>query len=147
MIRQISLLVLLLISMPLYAGDITYKSGLINLTKVQADGDADLILLPLGKTVVGKLKLYHQVKNELHLVNGNAEFKNPSDQPLYVVYYLALFDKRNRLVASTGGDLTLEVGTSIHEFASALMPLPQSQIEQVGSYQVVMYESTKKIGA
>lgn len=146
MIRKILILLIMLTSMPLLADEVTYLTGKITFTKVQSENTPGIFSLSLGKMVLGKLNLFHELKGEQHLINGNAEFKNATDKTVFLVYYIALNDKKGRLVAATSGDLIVGESGNIHQFVSALMPIPQNQIELITSYQVILYESSKKIG-
>lgn len=147
MVRKLFFALLLITTIPAYAVEVTYLSGKINLTKEQTEGAADILVLPLGKLAVGKLNLFHELKGDKHLINGNAEFKSKDDKPVFLIYYVALRDKKGLLIATTNGDLQIGQTGNIHQFASALMPLPRDQIEQITNYEVVLYESDRAIGS
>lgn len=108
----------------------------------------DRFFVQLGKRVKGKFFLYHEiVHGNKHVVNGNAEFKNNSEQNVFVAYYVALKNKNGQLIAATSGDLELGLDNNIHQFASAIMPIPKNQFSSISHYEITLYESTKSIGA
>lgn len=128
-------------------GDPEIKTGTINLSAVQDENSPTVFTTNMGNKALGKFFLYHQLtSNGQHVINGNAQFKNMSQKPVYLVYYIALTDSDGKLIASTDGSLDLGVGSNIHEFASALMPIPPNLIDKINKYQIVYYESAKHIG-
>lgn len=146
MLRNVLFVLGLLLTSGAYAIETTYLSGKIDLKTVQEESSPGILVLPVGKIVSGKVHIYHQTKNDVHMINGNAEFKNSSGKIAYVVYYVSLKDKKGNLVAASNGDFEIGTSGNIHEFVSALMPIPVAQIEQITNYEVVVYESDTRIG-
>lgn len=145
--KVITLFAALLISFPLFAFDMEVKTGKINLVPVQDGNAADLFVVPMGKYVKGKFYIYHEKINGKHAVNGNAEFKNATDKSVFVVYYLALKDKKNNLICAVTGDLQVGVDNNIHQYASAIMPLAPTKFSEITNYEIVLYESFKPLGS
>jgi len=121
-------------------------SGNVNVVELQSRDSSNIFSVNLGKDVTGRFFIYHEVVNSKHVVNGNAEFKNLTPKNVFVAYYLALKDSNGQLICATNGDLQISAGSNIHEFASALMPLPLTEFSKVAQYELVFYESSKPIG-
>ena len=133
-------------SSTIYGVEISYLTGKINLSKAQVEDSSTILTLPLGKLASGKLNLFHELKDNKHVINGNAEFKITNDKPVYLVYYLTLTDRKGALIAATNGDLQINQTGKIHQYASALMPLPLDDINKITNYQITLYESDQPIG-
>lgn len=119
--------------------------GQIDLTTQRSGFDKESTVATVGTIAEGSMRLFKDDFFDRMIVNGNASFKNTSDKKAHVVYYVSLFDKDKKLVASSKGSVTVEPGSSM-QYGSALMDLPESVINTVSSYQIVVYESFEEIG-
>lgn len=148
MILRTSILTLILaVSCPLYADtQMEVKTGTLKMGDVHKKEDKNPFAVEIGKKVQGKVFIYHDKSSDKHVINANAEFKNSTKDKVYLVYYVALKDSNGQLVGSTFGDMQIPADKNIHEFGSALIPLPSPQIANVANYEVVLYESDKPLG-
>lgn len=126
--------------------EVFHQSGKVNVVELQSRDASNVFSVNLGKSVKGRFFIYHEVVNGKHVINGNAEFRNLTPKNIFVAYYLTLKDSKGQLICSTNGDLQVGSGNNIHEFASALMPLPLTEFPKVDQYELVLYESAKPIG-
>ncbi len=70
--------------------------------------------------------------------------KNTGTKPMFFSYYVAFFDKDNKLVGATGqgsfGDDGLKPGQET-QMGSCLINLPKDKYKTITSYQAVIYET------
>ena len=77
-------------------------------------------------------------------VFAGVKVKNTGSKPMFFRYYVAFFDKGNKLVGATGqgsfGEKGLKPGEET-QMASCLIELPKDKYKEIASYQAVIYET------
>jgi hypothetical protein len=79
-------------------------------------------------------------------VFAGARVRNTGNQPMFFHYYVAFFDKNNKLIGASSqgsfGDKGLEPGKET-QLGSCLIHLPPDRYKDIASYQAVIYETDK----
>jgi hypothetical protein len=123
----------------------TEKGGVCKIKKGSAF-DKDVFTVEIGQDIHGICKFYlDDFFGGKTVLNANMSVKNTSKKQRTCYYFVAFFDKADRLVgcASQGlPDSGLAPGESTN-MASCLVFLPDGMSETVASYKVRLYETDK----
>ncbi len=107
--------------------------------------DKDVVTVQLGDKVKGTAKFYITDFFEQKIISANINFTNTANKSMYSEYYVAFFDKDDKLVGCDHGGTELAAGQST-QFGSCLIPLPKGFHERIVQYKIAYYEDDKPIG-
>ena len=126
------------------------KSGECKLQEAGPFDEGKAVKLKLGKTLKGECSWHIGEFFDKNVIFAGVTIENPTDKAMFFNYYVAFFDKDKKLIgcAEQGsfGDEGLAAKKET-QLGSCLIHLPEDAIKQITSYQVVLYESDKPIGA
>ncbi len=103
----------------------------------------------LGNQLEARCKFYTTDFFGVTAVWAGAEVENLTEEERFYVYHVAFFDKDGNLIGSSSQrnmrGKGLEPG-KMTTLGSCLLFLPESEIEKIDNYQVVLYEDISEIG-
>jgi hypothetical protein len=111
--------------------------------------DKDVFTVQVGQKIKGTCKFCIQDFFGQKIINAGVEIRNTSDKTMHCQYYVAFFDKDDKLIGCAGqgtfGEKGLAAGKTT-QFGSCLIPLPAGLHEKAVRYQIAFYESDRQIG-
>jgi hypothetical protein len=137
------ILAVIICSLPLIAFGET-KEGTCELKQGSAL-DKDVLTVQVGDKIKGTAKFYITDFLGQKIISANIKFTNTANESMHCEYYVAFFDKDDRLVGCAHGGTGLAAGESTM-FGSCLIPLPKGFHEKVVQYKIAFYEDDKPIG-
>lgn len=73
------------------------------------------------------------------VLSGNPSITNKSGKPLYLGYNVSFFDKNRELIATVRQDGDVKIDAKNLQFGSCMATIPESSLEKIASYQMVVY--------
>ena len=138
----------LLIHIPALVAFGETKEGTCQLKQVKGF-DKGAFKVQVGKKIKGTCTFCIQEFFGKKVINANIEIANTTDKAMHCQYYVAFFDKADKLIGCAGQGTFDEKGLAAGEstqLGSCLIPLPVGFHEKAVQYKVAFYESDKEIG-